>query len=199
MQDETLGLGRLFFTIVLRHVEQNIQSSPDTAIEELKQLEGKIEQWQTSDASEQLEKRFLLKELHIGCRSQKIPTWTGLVSASESIETGFENVQALCIGVSEYTELEKIRHAVADAKSFAQGVDDLGGSKSQLVANPVSKSDLEREFHKFVSKNRHRPPSPGCFGILRRSRDAGRKCNISIARKSQPENPEAAKVAGLVA
>jgi len=32
MQDKTLGLGRIMFTVVLLHLQQRIQSSPDTAI-----------------------------------------------------------------------------------------------------------------------------------------------------------------------
>jgi len=87
MQDKTLGLGRIMFTVVLLHVQQRIQSSPDTAIEELKLLQDKIEQWQTLDASEQLEQRFLLKQLRIGCRSQEFPTWTGLVSEHSNLMT----------------------------------------------------------------------------------------------------------------
>ena len=80
MQDRTLGLGPLLFTMLLLYVQQTIQGNPDTAIEKLKLLEDKLEQWQTSDAGQQLEQRFLLKEIRIGCRCQQLPTWTGLVS-----------------------------------------------------------------------------------------------------------------------
>jgi len=82
MQDKVVGLGRLRFTMVLLHVQHTIQSYPDAAIKKLKLLQDKIEQWKTSDACEQLEKCFLLKELHIGCRSEVLPMWTGLVFAS---------------------------------------------------------------------------------------------------------------------
>ena len=107
MQDETLGLGCLFFTLVLRHVQQTIQSRPDTAIEKLKILEGKILQWQISNAGQQLEQCFLLKELHIDCRAQEFPTWSGLVSlqtASSTImlaavTTNFERYCCLVLGV----------------------------------------------------------------------------------------------------
>ena len=59
-------------------------------------------------------------------------------------------MQALCIGVSEYTELTKLPNAVLDAKSIARCVDELGGNKSQIAANPVSKSELKREVQDFV-------------------------------------------------
>ena len=46
MQDRTLGLGPLLFTMVLLRVQQTMQSSPDALIEKLKLLENKLEQWQ---------------------------------------------------------------------------------------------------------------------------------------------------------
>ena len=81
MKDQTLG--RLFFDIVLVHVQESFQTSPDTAMEKLKQLKDTIEQWQPSNAGEQLEQHFLLKELLIGCSSQEPQTWTGLVSSAD--------------------------------------------------------------------------------------------------------------------
>jgi len=86
MQDKVLGLGRLLFSMVLLHVQKTIQVHPDAAMDKLKLLETKLEQLQSSDktsggAAQQLEQRFLLKELHVGCRSQQLPTWAGLVSA----------------------------------------------------------------------------------------------------------------------
>jgi len=90
MQDKGSVLGRLFFAIVLLHVQQTIQSHTDTATDsdKLKLLETKIKYLQTSyeksDADKHLEQRFLLKELHIGCRSQQLPIWAGLVSVQGS-------------------------------------------------------------------------------------------------------------------
>jgi len=81
MKDHTMG--RLFFGIVLKHVQDSYHSSPETAMDKLKVLEDRIKQWQTSNAGEQLEQRFLLKELLIGCRSQQLPTWTGVVSSMD--------------------------------------------------------------------------------------------------------------------
>jgi len=86
MQDKVLGLGRLLFSMVLLHVQKTIQVHPDAAMDKLKLLETKLEQWQSSGktsggAAQQLEQRFLLKELHVGCRSQQLPMWAGLVSA----------------------------------------------------------------------------------------------------------------------
>jgi len=77
----------------------------------------------------------------------------------EDCLSGANRVQALCIGVSEYTELTKLPNAVLDAKSIARCVDELGGNKSQIAANPVSKSELKREVQDFVrSTDRDWPP-----------------------------------------
>ena len=77
MQNKVLGLGRLLFSMVLLHIQKTIQSHPDAAMDKLKLLETKIEQWKSSDetsgdAAQQLEQRYLLKELRIGCRSQQL-------------------------------------------------------------------------------------------------------------------------------
>ena len=82
MQD--LRLNRLFFSIVIQFIQDSVKSHSDTGMEKLQQLRDKIEQWHPRNAEEQLEQRFLLKELRIGCRSQQFPTWTGLVSSMDS-------------------------------------------------------------------------------------------------------------------
>jgi len=76
MQDKMLG--RIFFKHVLSLIGQRQGAM---AVIEMKTFESDIQQWQPSDATGQLEKQFLLKELRIGKRSQQFPTWTGLVSA----------------------------------------------------------------------------------------------------------------------
>jgi len=70
---------------VLLHIQKTIQGHPDAAMDKLKLLETKIEQWQSSDetsgdAAQQLEQRYLLKELRIGCRSQQLPMLAGPMS-----------------------------------------------------------------------------------------------------------------------
>ena len=72
-------------------------------------------------------------------------------------------VQALCIGVGEYGggvgELAKLPNATADAKSMARCVDELGGSKAQLVENLARKCDMMQGLKDFVSKvDADRPP-----------------------------------------
>jgi len=95
MQDKVLGLGRLLFSMVLLHIQKTIQGHPDAAMDKLKLLETRLEQWQSSDelsgdAAQQLEHRFLLKELRIGCRSQQLPTWAGRVSARPVLAPGYQ-------------------------------------------------------------------------------------------------------------
>jgi len=84
MQDKMLG--RIFFKYVLLFVRKQLASSVfgtvgSPADETINQLVDNIQQWQTSDPGEILEKIFLLKELRIGTRSQDFPTWTGQVSS----------------------------------------------------------------------------------------------------------------------
>ena len=84
MQDKMLG--RIFFNYVLLFVREQSSSSifgtvGSPADETINQLVDNIQQWQTSDPGERLEKLFLLKELRIGTRSQDFPTWTGQVSS----------------------------------------------------------------------------------------------------------------------
>ena len=52
MQDKVLGLGRLLFSMVLLHIQTTIQGHQDAAMDRLKLLETKIEQWQSSDDPE---------------------------------------------------------------------------------------------------------------------------------------------------
>ena len=80
MQDRMLG--QIFFKHVLLVIRERQGAM---AGDQMKTIKTDIQQWQTSDATEQLEKQFLLKELWIGKRSQPFPTWTGLVSA----QTGY--------------------------------------------------------------------------------------------------------------
>jgi len=58
--------------------------------------------------------------------------------------------------------IHRIKHTptvVLDAKSIKQCVDELGRNKSQIVANPMSKSELKRGVQDFVrSIDRDQPP-----------------------------------------
>lgn len=83
MQDDHLGLGSAFFPMILLQVQRMIESSPGNAVEELKILEEKVQQWKSSNVRAQLEEKLLLKEFCVGQRSQHFPTWTGVVSAQE--------------------------------------------------------------------------------------------------------------------
>jgi len=85
MQDKMLG--RILFKHVLLLIGQRQGAMADI---EMKTLEADIQQWQPSDATEHVEKQFLLKELSIGKRSQQFPTWTGLVSTQTASAEGSE-------------------------------------------------------------------------------------------------------------
>jgi len=68
-------------------------------------------------------------------------------------------VHALCIGVSDYTVLDKLPNAIKDAKSIAQCVEESGRSKTQIVDNPVRRYDMTQGVKNFVSKvDKDRPP-----------------------------------------
>ena len=68
------------FTSFLEYIrERQMKDMPRSGIEE---IEEKVKEWQPSGARAQLEQQLLLKEVHIGRRSEEFPSWTGVMSAS---------------------------------------------------------------------------------------------------------------------
>jgi len=107
------------------------------------------------------------------------------------------HVQALCIGVSEYTELNTLPNAVLDAKRIAHCVDELGRNKSQIVANPMSKSELKREVQDFVRRiDRDRPPRIVLVFYAGHGMQEGDAIYL-LPAKVNPKTPEELKLQGL--
>ena len=60
-------------------------------------------------------------------------------------------VQALCIGVDNYTKLDPLRNAISDAKGIAQRVTDLPNSRASVVCeNPATKRALRDSIQQFL-------------------------------------------------
>jgi hypothetical protein len=80
MRNETQCLGRFMFTSFLEYIrERQMKDMSRSGIEE---IEEQVKEWQPSGARGQLEHQLLLKEVHIGRRSEELPSWTGVMSAS---------------------------------------------------------------------------------------------------------------------
>jgi hypothetical protein len=68
------------FTSFLEYIrERQMKDMSRSGIEE---IEEQVKEWQPSGARGQLEHQLLLKEVHIGRRSEEFPSWTGVMSAS---------------------------------------------------------------------------------------------------------------------
>jgi hypothetical protein len=88
---EVQCLGRLFFTSFLQYIRERQCRMLDMSCSGLHGIEKQVENWQPYGARGQLEKQLLLKELRIGRRSQKLPSWTGHVSNMSDVGVRFQN------------------------------------------------------------------------------------------------------------
>jgi len=164
MQDKMLG--RILFKHVLLLIGQRQGAMADI---EMKTLEADIQQWQPSDATEHVEKQFLLKELSIGKRSQQFPTWTGLVSTqTATIEVrrpswGGLRVAGLCIGVDEYKHICPLGKAVKDAEEVNKALTKVPGCYSAVLHNPTTRVGLMKSIKRHVQEDAFLDKPPQLF------------------------------------
>ncbi len=81
MQEDTkIGCLGLLFASLLKYIREGQRSLNDMS--GLERIEKTVNQWKPSGRSGPLEQQFLLKELRIGRRVEKLLSWTGVVSGN---------------------------------------------------------------------------------------------------------------------
>src|ERR1043165_3602299 len=78
-----------------------------------------------------------------------------------SLEASALNNRALLIGISQYTELEGLKYADADVKTFSQVPTEFGGAQRSQVAvvlnTGATKARIVDEINRFVRESKRQP------------------------------------------
>ena len=78
-----------------------------------------------------------------------------------SFQAGAQNNRALLIGISQYAELEGLKYADADVKTFSQILTEFGGYRRQDVAvvlnTDATKKRIMDEISKVVRESKRQP------------------------------------------
>src|SRR6266850_721558 len=78
-----------------------------------------------------------------------------------SLDAAALNNRALLIGISQYAELEGLKYADADVKTFSQVLTEFGGYRRADVAvvlnTEATKARIMAEINKVVSQSKKQP------------------------------------------